>query len=84
MLRHLLAVALAGSVAVASAPASAAPATRAAGNRKAYATMGDPAPRWNPCEVIGYRFNPARAPKGALTDVKGAIRLGVLRVVDIR
>ncbi|MEV6596165.1 hypothetical protein AB0M36_04775 [Actinoplanes sp. NPDC051346] len=47
---------------------------KAPGNRKAYATMGDPIARWNPCAAIGYRFNPARAPKGALKDLKGAIR----------
>ncbi|MFI5495856.1 M66 family metalloprotease [Actinoplanes sp. NPDC051859] len=46
----------------------------AAGNRKAYKLMGDPVARWNPCDVIGYRFNPARAPKGALTDLKGAVK----------
>lgn len=83
-------LAVAGCIAAASPPAAAsgsapssgfvpsavasASVSRAAGNRRAYATMGNPAPRWNPCAVIGYRFNPARAPKGALTDVKGAIR----------
>ncbi|MFI7598077.1 hypothetical protein [Actinoplanes sp. NPDC049681] len=70
-LAAVLAVAVAGCLAAAPAPAS---ATAAAGDRKAYATWDTPAPRWNPCAVIGYRFNPARAPKGALADVKGAIR----------
>ncbi|MEV4639670.1 hypothetical protein AB0J80_20165 [Actinoplanes sp. NPDC049548] len=71
MLAAACVVALAPVPASASVPAA---PVRAAGNRKAYATMGTPAPRWNPCAPIGYRFNPARAPKGALADVKGAIR----------
>ncbi|ROP28864.1 hypothetical protein [Couchioplanes caeruleus] len=85
-LRHRVAAVLAAVVATggvsaaAPAPAAATPAATASawaaapGNRKAYATMGNPVARWNPCAVIGYRFNPARAPKGALTDLKGAIR----------
>ncbi|MEV8507030.1 hypothetical protein AB0368_19770 [Actinoplanes sp. NPDC051475] len=69
------AVASASAPATTTAATASVPVTRAAaGNRKAYATMGNPAPRWNPCAVIGYRFNPTRAPKGALTDVKGAVR----------
>ncbi|GGQ49723.1 zinc metalloprotease [Couchioplanes azureus] len=84
-LRHrvaaVLAVVVTGCVPAAAvpAPATAAPAATASaraaapGNRKAWATF-DPRARWNPCAVIGYRFNPARAPKGALTDLEGAIR----------
>ena len=34
---------------------------------------GNTRSRFNPCEVIDYRVNPARMPKGALRDVRGAL-----------
>ena len=49
------------------------------GNPKAYRfratgmTPVQPIARWNPCQSIGYRVNPANSTAGALSDVKGAI-----------
>lgn len=56
-------------------PPGSATASAAKGNPKAYALMSkNPVARWNPCAVIGYRVNLSKAPKGALADVKGAIK----------
>ena len=39
----------------------------------AYANLAGPA-RWDPCQAISYRVNPAGMPAGALSDVKEAVR----------
>ncbi|MFI7600499.1 hypothetical protein [Actinoplanes sp. NPDC049681] len=49
-----------------------------AGNPGAYAFLSrrsghDLVARWNPCEEITYRVNPARAPRGSLAEVKTAV-----------
>ena len=33
----------------------------------------DQVARWNPCEPIGYRINPAGAPPGAVAEVREAV-----------
>ncbi len=52
------------------------------GNPKSY-KLFNPAGRWNPCQVIGYRVNLAGAPPKALDDVKIAIA-NVARTTGLR
>ena len=59
-----------------SAPAHAAPAALTArGSASSYSLSysSGHVVRWNPCRVIHYKVNLARAPKGALRDVKTAV-----------
>src|SRR4051794_35425611 len=52
-----------------TAPAHSAPATvtaRGSGSSYALSYSSGRVVRWNPCRVIHYRVNTARAPKGAL------------------
>src|SRR4051794_28423215 len=46
---------------------------RGSGSSYALSYSSGRAVRWNPCRVIHYRVNLARAPKGALADVKTAV-----------
>src|SRR3954452_615575 len=59
-----------------SASATAAPAAATArGSASSYALSysGGRVVRWNPCRVVHYRVKLAKAPKGALADVKRAV-----------
>lgn len=72
----LIVVATAMPAALASSATAAVSTAKARGNPKAYTFItDDPVARWDPCGgAINYRVNLLAAPKGALNDVKGAIK----------
>lgn len=53
------------------------PSYRPGGRASSHAYIGAGRWRFNPCQVLEYRVNPARMPHGAMRDIKGALaRLG--------